>query len=215
MQLQSGDIFKHKGWEGLKPAFEKNTLHFIGLLSDGGVHSRYDQLLLCLQGALLQTLWVPFDHAPVEYRQSQCLCLERLEKGMCCMAAGPGGASLLVQGLRRRAPRSSACTRLLTGARPPHSSCTDQHPASVTAAGSALPAVGKRAIQGLVNSLWRHYLVCRRDVQDGTSVDFIERLQNDLADIQKQNDGCDARIASGGGRMRVTMDRYEVCFDEI
>ena len=51
-------------------------------------------------------------------------------------------------------------------------------------------------------------------MQDGTSVDFIERLQSDLADIQKEHDGCDARIASGGGRMRVTMDRYEVCFDE-
>lgn len=48
--VQSGDIFKHDGWKKLKPAFEKNTLHFIGLLSDGGVHSRYDQLLLCLQG---------------------------------------------------------------------------------------------------------------------------------------------------------------------
>ena len=34
----------------IQPAFEKNTVHFIGLLSDGGVHSRYDQLLMCLQG---------------------------------------------------------------------------------------------------------------------------------------------------------------------
>ena len=25
-------------------------MHFIGLLSDGGVHSRYDQLLACLKG---------------------------------------------------------------------------------------------------------------------------------------------------------------------
>jgi 2,3-bisphosphoglycerate-independent phosphoglycerate mutase len=113
--VQSGDIFKHKGWEGLKPAFEKDTLHFIGLLSDGGVHSRYDQLLLCLQGA-----------------------------------AKEGAKKLRV-----------------------------------------------------------HALADGRDVQDGTSVDFIERLQNDLADIQKENEGCDARIASGGGRMRVTMDRYE------
>jgi BPG-independent PGAM N-terminus (iPGM_N) len=49
--LQSGDIFKHDGWKKLMPAFKDHTLHFIGLLSDGGVHSRYDQLLLCLQGA--------------------------------------------------------------------------------------------------------------------------------------------------------------------
>jgi len=50
--VQSGDIFKHDGWKRLQPAFENNTLHFIGLLSDGGVHSRYDQLLLCLQGTV-------------------------------------------------------------------------------------------------------------------------------------------------------------------
>ncbi len=36
--VQSGDIFKHDGWQRLKPAFAHRTLHFIGLLSDGGVH---------------------------------------------------------------------------------------------------------------------------------------------------------------------------------
>ena len=48
--VQSGDIFEHDGWKRLQSAFEKDTIHFIGLLSDGGVHSRYDQLLLILQG---------------------------------------------------------------------------------------------------------------------------------------------------------------------
>ncbi len=28
----------------ITPSFANNTLHFIGLLSDGGVHSRTDQL---------------------------------------------------------------------------------------------------------------------------------------------------------------------------
>ena len=32
----------------------------------------------------------------------------------------------------------------------------------------------------------------------------------DLAEIEKEHEGVDAKIASGGGRMRVTMDRYEV-----
>ena len=41
---------------------------------------------------------------------------------------------------------------------------------------------------------------------DGTSVKFTEQLQNDLAALE----GVDAKIASGGGRMGVTMDRYEV-----
>ena len=45
-----------------------------------------------------------------------------------------------------------------------------------------------------------------RDVPDGTSVKFVEQLEKDLAAL----DGVDAKIASGGGRMAVTMDRYEV-----
>ena len=45
-----------------------------------------------------------------------------------------------------------------------------------------------------------------RDVPDGTSIKFVEQLQSDLAGLK----GVDAQIASGGGRMYVTMDRYEV-----
>ena len=45
-----------------------------------------------------------------------------------------------------------------------------------------------------------------RDVPDGTSVKFVEQLEKDLEGLE----GVDARIASGGGRMGVTMDRYEV-----
>ena len=46
---------------------------------------------------------------------------------------------------------------------------------------------------------------------DGSSIAFTENLEKDLAAVE----GCDAKIASGGGRMYVTMDRYEVplhCF---
>ena len=46
-----------------------------------------------------------------------------------------------------------------------------------------------------------------RDVPDGTSVKFVEQLEKDLESLE----GVDAKIASGGGRMHVTMDRYEVC----
>ena len=45
-----------------------------------------------------------------------------------------------------------------------------------------------------------------RDVPDGTSKQFVEQLEKDLAALE----GVDAKIASGGGRMSVTMDRYEV-----
>lgn len=53
-----------------------------------------------------------------------------------------------------------------------------------------------------------HILTDGRDVLDGSSVGFVETLEADLADLRSK--GVDAQIASGGGRMCVTMDRYEV-----
>jgi 2,3-bisphosphoglycerate-independent phosphoglycerate mutase len=52
-----------------------------------------------------------------------------------------------------------------------------------------------------------HVLLDGRDVPDGTSLDFlasIEALSQAL-----RVDGVDLQVASGGGRMFVTMDRYE------
>lgn len=50
--VASGSVFDGEGWQYLQPALDNgNSLHFIGLLSDGGVHSRYDQLHACLKGA--------------------------------------------------------------------------------------------------------------------------------------------------------------------
>lgn len=53
-----------------------------------------------------------------------------------------------------------------------------------------------------------HILTDGRDVLDGTSFTFVEQLEKDLEELRKQ--GIDAFLASGGGRMYVTMDRYEV-----
>ena len=53
-----------------------------------------------------------------------------------------------------------------------------------------------------------HILTDGRDVPDGSSKRYVEELEADLAVVAA--DGCDAKIASGGGRMGVTMDRYEV-----
>ncbi|CAI8612989.1 unnamed protein product [Vicia faba] len=113
LALESGKIFDGEGFNYIKESFETGTLHLIGLLSDGGVHSRLDQVQLLLKGAS-----------------------ER--------------------GLKR--------VRL-------------------------------------------HILTDGRDVLDGSSVAFVETLENDLAKLREK--GVDAQIASGGGRMYVTMDRYE------
>ena len=45
-------MYSGAGWAHVKPAFADNTLHVITLLSSGGVHSRYDQVLKLCQGAV-------------------------------------------------------------------------------------------------------------------------------------------------------------------
>ncbi|KAJ9547453.1 hypothetical protein OSB04_019996 [Centaurea solstitialis] len=111
--LASGKIFNDEGFNYIKQSFANNTLHLIGLMSDGGVHSRLDQLQLLLKGA------------------------------------GERGAK----------------------------------------------------------KIRVHVLTDGRDVLDGTSVAHAETLEKDLSELRGK--GIDAQIASGGGRMYVTMDRYE------
>ncbi|GER31557.1 3-bisphosphoglycerate-independent phosphoglycerate mutase [Striga asiatica] len=117
--LETGKIYDGEGFKYIKQSFETGTLHLIGLLSDGGVHSRLDQLQLLLKGA-------------------------------------------------------------------------SEH--------------GAKRIRV-------HVLTDGRDVLDGTSVGFVETLENDLAKLREK--GVDAQIASGGGRMYVTMDRYENDWDVV
>ncbi|CAI5528346.1 unnamed protein product [Closterium sp. Naga37s-1] len=112
--LETGDMFKSEGFNYVREAWDNGgTFHMIGLLSDGGVHSRYDQVIGTIHGA-----W---------------------ERG------------------------------------------------------------AKRVRV--------HVLTDGRDVPDGSSLQFVAQLEKDLELLRGQ--GCDAKIASGGGRMRVTMDRYE------
>lgn len=58
--LESQRLWDLEGWAYLAPAAQAGTLHFIGLLSDGGVHSRYDQLHLLLTGVRTPALFTPF-----------------------------------------------------------------------------------------------------------------------------------------------------------
>ncbi|KAA8517601.1 hypothetical protein F0562_015075 [Nyssa sinensis] len=119
LAIASGKIYEGEGFKYIKECFETGTLHLIGLLSDGGVHSRLDQLQLLLKGS-------------------------------------------------------------------------SEH--------------GAKRIRV-------HVLTDGRDVLDGTSVGFIETLENDLSKLREK--GVDAQIASGGGRMYVTMDRYENDWDVV
>ena len=49
LALTSGKMYEGAGWKLISEAFPEHTVHFIGLLSDGGVHSRYDQLVGCIR----------------------------------------------------------------------------------------------------------------------------------------------------------------------
>jgi 2,3-bisphosphoglycerate-independent phosphoglycerate mutase len=115
--IKSNEVWQSAGWNHLKSAWKAKpdaTFHFIGLLSDGGVHSRTDQLYALIN----------------------------------------------------RAARQEGCTRIRL-----------------------------------------HPLFDGRDVPDGSSVKFCKEAEDILAKISKET-GCDAQIASGGGRMFITMDRY-------
>jgi hypothetical protein len=46
--LASGKIYDGEGFSYIKESFENGTPHLIGLLSDGGVHSRLDQVQVSL-----------------------------------------------------------------------------------------------------------------------------------------------------------------------
>jgi 2,3-bisphosphoglycerate-independent phosphoglycerate mutase len=55
--------------------------------------------------------------------------------------------------------------------------------------------------------LYVHALIDGRDVPPTSGLDYIDRTEQFLATLRVS--GIDARIVSGGGRMKITMDRYE------
>ncbi len=58
-----------------------------------------------------------------------------------------------------------------------------------------------------VKKAYCHILLDGRDVPATSALEYVEQLESVLT--QLNTDGCDYAIASGGGRMQVTMDRYE------
>jgi len=58
-----------------------------------------------------------------------------------------------------------------------------------------------------VKKAYCHILLDGRDVPATSALEYVEQLETVLAELS--TDGCDYAIASGGGRMVVTMDRYE------
>lgn len=113
--IKTGEIFKTSLWKKLTelPKNNKNTIHFIGLLSDGNVHSHIDQFF----------------------------------------------------------------------------------------------AIARQCAKEGVKKLRLHALLDGRDVGEKTALTYIEKTEDLFAELNKKYN-CDFRIASGGGRMVTTMDRY-------
>ncbi len=65
----------------------------------------------------------------------------------------------------------------------------------------------RRAATAGVRSLRVHVLLDGRDVPGRSALGYIQTLEEVLGELRAS--GVDARIASGGGRMHITMDRYE------
>jgi 2,3-bisphosphoglycerate-independent phosphoglycerate mutase len=70
-----------------------------------------------------------------------------------------------------------------------------------------LEAMLDRAAQAGCKKLYVHALLDGRDVGPTTALEYVDRTERFLARLRAT--GVDARIVSGGGRMKITMDRYE------
>ena len=72
---------------------------------------------------------------------------------------------------------------------------------------SHLVALLRQAHKEGVKKAYCHVLLDGRDVPATSSPEYVAQLEAVLAELNTV--GCDYAIASGGGRMQVTMDRYE------
>ncbi len=69
-------------------------------------------------------------------------------------------------------------------------------------------ALIRRAHEEGVAKVRVHALLDGRDVPETSALSYVEKLEQFLAELNR-TPGRDYRVASGGGRMKVTMDRYE------
>ena len=76
-----------------------------------------------------------------------------------------------------------------------------------------LDAMLARAASDGVRALRVHALLDGRDVAPRSALTYVARLEAVLATLRER--GVDAQVASGGGRMRITMDRYEADWEMV
>eukprot|EP01047_Picozoa_sp_COSAG01_P015476 COSAG01_NODE_775_length_13698_cov_60.191632_13_plen_529_part_00 len=76
-----------------------------------------------------------------------------------------------------------------------------------------LLALTKQAAKDGIKRIRCHILLDGRDVAGRSALGYIDTLETHLASLRLS--GCDAQIASGGGRMTTTMDRYHAEWDMV
>ncbi|MBN2651067.1 MAG: 2,3-bisphosphoglycerate-independent phosphoglycerate mutase [Spirochaetales bacterium] len=76
-----------------------------------------------------------------------------------------------------------------------------------------LKAMIKKAKADGVKKVRVHALLDGRDVGETSALDYFQPMEDFLKELSV--DGFDARIASGGGRMNITMDRYNANWDMV
>lgn len=74
---------------------------------------------------------------------------------------------------------------------------------------SHLEALLDAAARAGCKKLYIHALLDGRDVAPTSALEYVDRVERYLARLRSNGPGIDARIVSGGGRMTITMDRYE------
>jgi 2,3-bisphosphoglycerate-independent phosphoglycerate mutase len=72
-----------------------------------------------------------------------------------------------------------------------------------------LTALVRRAAQEGLDRVYVHPLLDGRDVPETSGLVYVDQLEAVLAELRAARPGSRYQIASGGGRMVVTMDRYE------
>lgn len=78
-----------------------------------------------------------------------------------------------------------------------------------------LEALLKEAAASDVRRVRIHTLLDGRDVPPQSADEYVTRLENMLKELSEEKGGVDYRIASGGGRQVITMDRYNANWEMI
>jgi len=76
-----------------------------------------------------------------------------------------------------------------------------------------LKAMIEQAVKQGIKKIRIHILLDGRDVGETSAFEYIRPFENFLQQVNSS--GADCRIASGGGRMNVTMDRYEADWEIV